>query len=220
MAVAGGSRPRFWIIAGPNGSGKSTAYSQGDVLGLDGTVWIINPDLLTVRLRDAEGLSQDQANLAAIQRIERWLDHSIEVHQTVGVETVLSTDKYRRSVEKAIRHGYEVCFVYVFVDSVERQLERIRARVAKGGHDVPPEKVAARRSRSFEQMPWFFRMADHAWIFDNSDDEPSLVAYKHIRREGTEILSIETLAKSSALPKGIWTEIDSLFDGAQSQVLD
>jgi predicted ABC-type ATPase len=145
-------------------------------MGLDGSVWIINPDLLTVRLKDAERLDLLAANLAAVQRIEAWLDKSIEVHQTIGVETVLSSPKYRRLVEKAKTHDFEVCFVYVTVANVEMQLERIHLRVAKGGHDVPPDKVRDRRERSFDQMPWFFLQADRAWIFDNSGDEPELVA--------------------------------------------
>jgi predicted ABC-type ATPase len=145
-------------------------------MGLDGSVWIINPDLLTVRLKEAENLDLLPANLAAVQRIEAWLDKSIEVHQTIGVETVLSSPKYRRLVEKAKAHDFEICFVYVYLATVEMQLERIRARVAKGGHDVPPDKVRERRKRSFEQMPWFFLQADRAWIFDNSGGEPELVA--------------------------------------------
>jgi predicted ABC-type ATPase len=176
VALLAGDRPRFWIVAGPNGCGKSTCYGHGDVAGLDGSVWIINPDLLTARLQKAEQLSMLDANLAAVQRIEQWLDASIVVHQTIGVETVLSSDKYRRLVKKAKAHDFEFCFVYVYVDTVETQLDRIRARVAKGGHDVPEEKVRARRERSFEQLKWFYRQANRAWIFDNSGAEPDLVA--------------------------------------------
>ena len=71
-------------------------------MGLDGSVWIINPDLLTVRLQHAENLELTAANLAAVQRIETWLEKSISVHQTIGVETVLSSPKYRRLVEMAL----------------------------------------------------------------------------------------------------------------------
>ena len=176
MAKLADPRPRLWIIAGPNGSGKSSAYGRGDVLGLDGSVWIINPDLLTARLQDAENLKLLDANLAAVQRIEKWLDASIETHQTIGVETVLSSPKYRRLVEKAKAHGFEVCFVYVYLNSAELQLRRIKARVAKGGHDVPEDKVRERRIRSFQQMPWFFWKADSAWVFDNSSEVPELHA--------------------------------------------
>lgn len=182
MTGKGQGEPRLWIVAGPNGCGKSSAYGRSDVAEFDGSVWIINPDLLTARLQQSEGLAQEAANLAAVRRIESWLDASIDVHQTIGVETVLSSPKYRRLVDKAREHGFQILLLYVYVDTVERQLERIAWRVAKGGHDVPADKVAARRTRSFEQLRWFFDAADRAWVFDNSLSEPQLVARKGDRR--------------------------------------
>lgn len=168
----------MWIVAGPNGSGKSTAYGRNDIAEFDGSVWIINPDLLTARLRVAEKLALADANLAAVQRIEAWLNASIDVHQTIGVETVLSSPKYRPLVTKAKERGFEIRLIYVYVESVDLQLERIRIRVAKGGHDVPLDKVRDRRDRSIEQLSWFFNAADYAWILDNSHSEPIYVAEK------------------------------------------
>lgn len=205
MAKLADSRPRLWIIAGPNGSGKSSAYGRGDVLGLDGSVWIINPDLLTARLQEAENLKLLDANLAAVQRIEKWLDASIETHQTIGVETVLSSPKYRRLVEKAKAHGFEVCFVYVYLQNVEMQLKRIAARVAKGGHDVPPDKVRERRKRSFAQMPWFFANAERAWIFDNSGEHPRLVAERSLEENVGLNFDIDLLDQD--LVHGLWEEM-------------
>ena len=180
--MAGGiraaQRPRFWIVAGPNGSGKSSAYDRSDVDEFGGSVWIINPDLLTVRIRDAEGLPLQAANLEAVKRIEEWLEASLDVHQTIGVETVLSTDKYRRLVERAKQRGFEVRLIFVFLRSAELQIARILDRVANGGHAVPDDKVRSRRERSFDQLPWFLDKADSAWLFDNSDAEPRLVGRK------------------------------------------
>jgi predicted ABC-type ATPase len=81
-------------------------------------------------------------------------------------------------VNRAKAVGFEVRLIYVFVRSVELRLERIRLRVAKGGHDVPEDKVRDRRARSFAQLSWFFKAADQAWIFDNSRGAPKLVARK------------------------------------------
>lgn len=178
MIVKGESAPRLWIVAGPNGCGKSTVYSRSDVSEFDGSVWIINPDLLTKRLQTDEGLDLPQANLSAVTRIEVWLNASVDVHQTIGVETVLSTPKYRKLVLKAKERGFDVRLIYVYLDTLDRQLERIRLRVAKGGHDVPSDKVAERRLRSFHEFPWFFWQAHQAWVFDNSGAEPKLVAWK------------------------------------------
>ncbi|EZP56738.1 AAA family ATPase [Sphingomonas sp. RIT328] len=176
--VRSAPRPRLWIVAGPNGSGKSSAYDRSDVDEFGGSVWIINPDLLTAKIMAVEGATSQAANLAAVTRIEQWLDASIDAYQTIGVETVLSTPKYRRLVEKAKARGFEVRLIYVFVATAEIQLERIALRVAKGGHDVPPPKVYARRARSFDQLGWFLEAADAAWLFDNSGAAPRLVGRK------------------------------------------
>lgn len=168
--------PILWIVAGPNGSGKSTLYNLTSIKDWGGSVWIINPDLLTAKIIESEGLTQWDANLAAVQRVETWLDASIAAYQTIGVETVLSSSKYRRLVEDAHVRGFEVRMIYVLLDSVDRQLARIRRRVSEGGHDVPADKVASRRSRSLEQFAWFVSEVDRCFVFDNSSGNPDLIA--------------------------------------------
>jgi predicted ABC-type ATPase len=153
-------RPVLWIIAGPNGSGKSSFYNGTDIEGWGGSVWIINPDLLTERIVASEKLPLLEANLKAVQRIERWLQDSIEVYQTVGVETVLSSAKYRSLVQRAKRRGFEIRIIYIVLRSATLQVERVRIRVTEGGHGVPEAKIRSRRQRSFEQFAWFLREAD------------------------------------------------------------
>lgn len=171
--------PALWIIAGANGSGKSSAYSKVTIDAPEGSIWIINPDALSAQIADQEQLPLNpDANLAAVRRIEDWLYASISAYQTVGVETVLSSPKYQRLVSQAHDHGFRVRLIYVVLDSVELNIERVRIRVAKGGHDVPEDKIRERRLRSLEQLSWFFDQADMADIFDNSGAEPTLVASK------------------------------------------
>src|SRR3546814_6957055 len=119
-----------------------------------------------------EVVETQAANLAAGQRIGSWLHASLGVRRSVGVETVLSTPKYRKLVEKARNLGFSVRLVYVVLKSAELQMERIRIRVAKGGHDVPEDKVFGRRKRSFEQLQWFLDHADRVDMFANSGAEP------------------------------------------------
>jgi predicted ABC-type ATPase len=133
LAGTSAERPIFWIIAGPNGSGKTSAYDNTDIEAFSRSVWIINPDLLTARIQDVERLSLNAANLEAVQRIEAWLEASIRAHQTVGVETVLSTGKYRRLVVEAKALNFEVRLTYVILHSPALNIERVKLRVAKGG---------------------------------------------------------------------------------------
>lgn len=167
-------KPVFWIVGGPNGCGKSTLYNLTSLEGWGGSVWIINPDLLTATIVEQEQVALQAANLTAVQRVEQWLDASIAAYQTIGVETVLSSPKYRRLVDDAHERGFEVRMIFVLLDSVDLQLARIRRRVDEGGHDVPPDKVAARRSRSFEQFAWFARRVDRCFVFNNSSGDPNL----------------------------------------------
>lgn len=170
-------RPVLWIIAGPNGCGKSSFYNRTDIEGWGGSVWIINPDLLTLQISQQEP-QVDNPNLAAVQRIERWLHDSVEVYQTIGVETVLSSPKYRTLVERARQRGFDIRIIFIVLRSAALQVERIRIRVSEGGHDVPNDKVAARRARSFFEFAWFLGQADACYVYDNSTGEPRLLAEK------------------------------------------
>ena len=195
--------PVFWIVAGPNGSGKSSAYQTLEFESSARSIWIINPDLLTVRLQQVEGLELLAANLQAVKRIEKWLEVSIRAHQTVGVETVLSTDKYRRLVLAAKALQFRLRLTYIILDSPERNIERVRMRVKKGGHAVPEDKIVERYARSLEQMPWFLDQADEAWLYDNSGLSPRLVGRKH---EGVITLEPDALQQLVAAVETIKTQ--------------
>ena len=171
-------KPLFLIVAGPNGSGKSTAYEDARAEFEGRTVWIVNPDRLTARLSEVEGLVGHDANLAAVNRIEQWLDSSFAVHKSVGVETVLSTDKYRRLVIRAHDLGYEIWLLYVMLDHPDKNVDRVAIRVKKGGHSVAEADIRRRYERSLAQLPWYLERADRAWIYDNSGAQLKLVATK------------------------------------------
>jgi len=142
------------------------------------TVWIINPDLLAKRITEEENLPQDDANLQAVIRIESWLYSSVDAYQSVGVETVLSSSKYRQLITAAKAKGFFIHLVYVYLRTIELNIERVRLRVEKGGHSVPEDKIRERRERSFDQLGWFFDNADFVDIIDNSESVPKRILYK------------------------------------------
>jgi predicted ABC-type ATPase len=192
MAAPRASAPAFWLIAGPNGSRRSSLYGSnsaaiyGDTNIADAarSFWIINPDLLTSRIRSVERKTLHAANLEAVRRVEAWLEASINAHQSIGVETVLSTAKYRRLVKVAKKRRFEIRLIYVILKSPELNIKRVQMRVRKGGHGVPQEEIRERWSRSLKQLPWFLNECDWALLFDNSK-ELRVVGRK---RHGTVIL--------------------------------
>ncbi len=140
--------PRFWIVAGPNGSGKSTLYDATDIEGFGRSVRIINPDVLAARIAGNERKALLRANGEALDRIWDWLNASLQAYQTIGVETVLSTPKYRPLVKTAKARGFEVRLLYVMLQSVEMNIARVKLRVAAGGHAVAEQKIGERYERS------------------------------------------------------------------------
>ncbi|HWQ85412.1 AAA family ATPase [Brevundimonas sp.] len=198
-------------MAGPNGSGKSTIYSMLSAEEPSGSIWIINPDELSKRIADQEALPLNpDANLEAVKRIEAWLRASIRAHQTIGVETVLSTPKYRDVVAEARRYGFAVRMIFVFLDEVDLNVERVAIRVEKGGHSVPEDKIRDRRRRSFEQFGWFLKEADRVEAYDNSGADPRLVLSKH----GDELwIEDDLIPELADAVSGAYPEWASLIDG-------
>lgn len=199
--MTAGVRPTFWIVAGPNGSGKSSLYGNTDIEAFDQSVWIINPDLLTRRIQQVEELPLDEANIQAVVRIEAWLEASIRAHQTVGVETVLSTDKYRRLVLAAKERQFDFRLIFfVILSSVELNVQRVKLRVEKGGHGVPEDRIRSRWGRSLAQLPWFLDQADQAALFDNSGAVPGLIGRKQVGQVRIDPDAPAALKKALGLP--------------------
>jgi predicted ABC-type ATPase len=199
VSLTTSDRPRLWIVAGPNGSGKTSIYDNADIEDFGRSVWIINPDVLAKRIRDLERLRPLAANIEAVRRIEEWLYASVEAHQTVGVETVLSTPKYRALVRAAKRRRFTIRLIYVLLSSPQLNIERVRLRVAKGGHDVPLDKILERRERSLRQLPWFLAQADDAWLFDNSGDRPQLIGTKSKGKVKLKARALPEIKKAARL---------------------
>jgi predicted ABC-type ATPase len=143
-------------------------YGETNIADAARSFWIINPDLLTYRIRSVERKTLRAANLEAVRSVEAWLEASINAHQSIGVETVLSTIKYRRLVRAAKRRGFEIRLIYVILQNPEINIRRVQMRVRSGGHNVPKEKIRERWNRSLKQLPWFLNECDWALLFDNS----------------------------------------------------
>jgi predicted ABC-type ATPase len=107
-------------------------------------------------------------SLRAAQICDSRLDEEIAAGRSVMVETVLSSDKLKRRVAAAKARGFRVGLVYITVRDGRINLTRVGQRRDEGGHDVPAERVLARRERSHALFSWFAREADFVLVFDNT----------------------------------------------------
>jgi predicted ABC-type ATPase len=73
--------------------------------------------------------------------------------------------------------GYAIRIYFLWVPEVGILLDRIKDRVASGGHDVPQALVRRRFARSIKNfLQTYSVMADFWIIFDNSKKPPSGIA--------------------------------------------
>ncbi|SFS11935.1 Predicted ABC-type ATPase [Granulicella pectinivorans] len=157
------SRPVLTIIAGSNGCGKSTLtrgareeFQQNPVL---------DPDAIAKSLQATYG---SPSNIEAGKQVLRIAEELIENRQSFTVETTLSGGTYLRMADRAKRAGFDIRVFFIGTTSVEINIERVKARVRKGGHDVPEEDQRRRYPRTLANMKKLLPSAGFAGILDNS----------------------------------------------------
>jgi predicted ABC-type ATPase len=167
--------PVLTVIAGSNGCGKSTLTSSARERFQQSPV--LDPDAIAKSLQDS--LDLNNSNIEAGKQVLRRAEELIESRQSFAVETTLSGSTYLRMATRAQSAGFSILVVFVGTASVEINIERIKARVEQGGHDVPEEDQRRRYPRTLANMKRLLPEADLAVILDNSGDGYVLVAFGH-----------------------------------------
>ena len=170
-------RPFLLIIAGPNGSGKTTLTNRLRTTGYDlGTY--INADEIAARLQQGKGAAPPEASRQAQIEADGWRRMMLEKRQSYSFETVMSHPSKIAEMEEARSLGYDVVLFFIGVDDPQINLGRVAQRVARGGHDVPADKIVARYRRTMELLPAAACAAHRTMVYDNSElsKEPELIA--------------------------------------------
>lgn len=96
----------------------------------------------------------------------------------LSFETVMSHPSKLDFMRKAKDAGYKVYLYFVSLPDPELNLLRVQTRVQAGGHNVDEEKVVSRYYRTMDYLYDAIRLADSAYLFDNSSSKPQLFARK------------------------------------------
>ncbi len=159
-------RPSIYVIAGVNGAGKSSV--AGETFRQSGADYY-NPDEAARRLVTANPrLNQTEANSAAWHEGVRLLKRSIDERLDFAFETTLGANTIPRLLTEAANAGIEIYVWYVGLESPELHIARVKARVARGGHDISEKDIRRRYQHSrlnlIELLPFLRALR----IFDNS----------------------------------------------------
>jgi len=115
-----------------------------------------------------------------------------------AIETTLSSKSFAPFLAQCKSRGYSIRLIYVWVNSVELAVERVKRRVESGGHLVPEPTIRRRYSRSlFNFFQLYSSLADIWSFYDNSLDKIELVAEKSLD------------GKIDVLNRPIWEKITS-----------
>jgi len=148
------SKPIVLVFAGPNGSGKSTITKEIPIYGE-----YINAD----DLKKKHNLTDEDAAKQAEKQRNQYADKKTDF----TYETVFSTERHLRLLQKAKKNGFEVRCIYVLTCNVDINVARVRSRVLEGGHDVPEDKIRSRYAKALELLPQVIDVCDKIYIYDH-----------------------------------------------------
>ena len=108
--------------------------------------------------------------------LERW-NELVARRRDFAFESTLSGRTYVRMLRLAKEKGYRIQLCYLWLPNVSLCLRRIKQRVRKGGHDVPPSDVRRRFGSSLRNFfQYYLPLADRAVLFDASSYPPQTIA--------------------------------------------
>ncbi len=87
-------------------------------------------------------------------------------------ETVLSTGRNLKLLEKAKNKGYFIRCYYILTADPMINIWRVKSRVESCGHDVPEDKIIKRYDRALELVKDLVKICDICHIYDNSGSRP------------------------------------------------
>ena len=160
--------PRIHVLAGVNGAGKSSI--GGEEIRAAGAQYYNLDEVARQVKRSNPQLTQSQANAVAWQNGKLMLERAIRESKDFVFETTLGANTMTELLIQAAEAGFEVHAWYAGLASPEQHIARVRARVKRGGHDIPEQDIRRRFEHSrlnlIRLMPYLTTLR----VFDNSVD--------------------------------------------------
>jgi predicted ABC-type ATPase len=163
----------YTIYAGVNGAGKSTLYE----VNKDVFLKRVNADeLLVLAGKDWRDTS---SIIFAMRESVRLVKDYLSKGESFCQETTLTGKTILKSIITAKENGYTVKMFYVGLENVDMSIERVAARVQKGGHGIPEDVLRRRFGASVENLKRVVELCDKVTIYDNSENFKLIATFKN-----------------------------------------
>lgn len=114
-----------------------------------------------------------EAGRIMLRRLQELMAQGVDF----AFETTLATRSFVGLIDRAKARGYTVTLIYYWLDSVELAVARVKARVAEGGHNIPPEVITRRYQAGLRNFLHLYkRRVDYWLLIDNSQTNAELIA--------------------------------------------
>lgn len=98
-------------------------------------------------------------------------------HKDFAFETTLSTRSFVGLIKQAKELGYRINLIYLWLDSVQLAIERVKMRVSEGGQNIPTETIIRRYFAGLNNFINLYRdKVDYWMLINNSKTELELIA--------------------------------------------
>lgn len=162
---------RIMIMAGPNGAGKTTWTRE--LLREAPEFTFHNADLIADEIAPGR---PETAALEAGRRMLEDIEQSLSRGDSFVLETTLSGRSYARMIPAWRDAGYWIGLSFFMLASPEQAIARVAARVAQGGHHIPPDVVRRRYFSGLRNLHELYKPLVDSWsVFDTSGPRPRLV---------------------------------------------
>lgn len=173
MSIFDSQMKKIYIIAGPNGAGKTTA-SYTILPEIFNCHEFVNADEIA---RGLSPFNPEGVGLLAGRLMLERINELIERGKTFAFETTLATKSYQSLIKRAQVLGYETILLFLYLNSTELAIRRVKTRVIEGGHNIPTDVI----ERRFENglVNFFNRyipIVDSWLLIDNSDEHFKFIA--------------------------------------------
>ena len=152
------------VVAGPNGSGKSTLTG----IRVFGDIEVVDPDAIARSMPPDVKYGRD---IAAAREALKRRDAALAARRSFLVESTLSGRDVHRLMKRARSADFRILLHFVCLESPHQAVERVRNRVARGGHDVPERDICRRFALSLVNLPSAIALSDESYLYDNRDVE-------------------------------------------------
>lgn len=179
--------PHLYIISGCNGAGKTTA-SYSILPEMLECSEFVNSDEFAKSLSPFD---PSAASVSASRYMLLKIKYLFTRKADFSIETTLATRSLLKMVKTAKANGYKVTILYLWLNSAELAIARVKERVAAGGHNIPEDTI---RRRYKVGLKYFFEdyipVCDRWILADNSKFPFTVIAEGN--NSGTFIKNVDS----------------------------